>query len=357
MKTILLASAAVLCAQSAFAGGIGRSATGTSVLFEDGNYAEFSLSSVQPDVSGTFAGADSGNVTQSYTQIGAAYKWGYSGPWEAAVMFDQPVGADISYPANTSYALRGSTATLDAQAVTVLTKYQFDDNISIFGGLRAQSMEMEVSLPAVGYTASGANQWGYGYVVGGAYEKPEIALRVALTYNSAIDYSFDTTENGSASLDTDVTSPQSISLDFQTGIAADTLLFGSVNWVNWSKFDISPFGYVNAATNPAGDPLVSYDEDTITFTGGIGRKFSEQWSGGATITYEASGDGTVSNLGPTDGRTALGLGATYSTGQMEISGGVQYIMLGDAQTEIGAGLSDFTDNTALAFGLTVGMSM
>jgi len=339
MKQLLLTSAAVLLAQAALAGGIDRSGQSTSIIFEDGNYAEFSLGAVNPDVSGTAAGQASGNVAGNYTQLSAAYKWSYGG---------------------TTYPLRGSTAEFKSNAFTVLTKYQLDGGFSVYGGLKAQTVEMDVALAALNYTASGENTQGFGYVVGAAYERPEIALRAALTYHSAIDYSIGTTENGAASRDTDVTTPQAVNLDFQTGIAADTLLFGSARWVNWKTFDISPFGYVNSAANPTGAALVSYSENTINFSLGIGRKFSEEWSGALTLGYEPSGGGFQSNLGPTDGRTSVGLGGTYTSGNMKVTAGAQYIMAGDARTVVsstGPVTSSFTDNTAIAFGLKLGLSM
>ena len=39
---------------------------------------------------------------------------------------------------------------------------------------------------------------------------------------------------------TDVDTPQSVQLDFQTGVAPKTLVFGYVRWVDWSEFSISP---------------------------------------------------------------------------------------------------------------------
>jgi len=360
MKQLLLTGAAVLLAQSALGGGIDRSGQSTSILFEDGRYAEFSLGHVSPDVSGTAVGQASGDVSESYTQIGAGYKWGYDGPWDVALIFDQPFGADINYSASTTYPLRGSTATFDSNAITLLAKYQLDGGISIYGGLKAQTVEMEVALPALSYTASGANERGFGYVVGAAFEKPEIALRAALTYHSGIDYSIGTTENGSASVDTDITTPQSINLDFQTGIAADTLLFATARWVNWSDFDISPFGFTNASSNPTRAPLVSFADDTINYSIGIGRRFSDEWSGAVTLGHEPSGGGFQSNLGPTDGRTSLGLGGTYTSGNLKVTAGAQYILAGDAQTIVsstGPVTSSFTDNTAIAFGLKVGFAL
>ena len=59
---------------------------------------------------------------------------------------------------------------------------------------------------------------------------------------------------------TPIDPPQSVNLDFQTGIAKDTLLFGQIRWVDWSNtpIDIPP------AVDPA--PLLSYADDRISYT-------------------------------------------------------------------------------------------
>jgi len=76
---------------------------------------------------------------------------------------------------------------------------------------------MDVALTG-GYTGSGSNTREFGYIAGAAYERPDIALRVALTYQSSIDFAVDTLENGVLASVTDITLPQSITLDFQSGI-------------------------------------------------------------------------------------------------------------------------------------------
>lgn len=362
MKKYLLTSVALLAAQGAYAGGLDRSGQSTAVLFEEGNYAEFSLGFVQPDITGTatVVNQSSGNVGVNYTQLSASYKWEYAGtPWSAAIVFDQPFGAAIDYPAGTSYPLRTTNAELSSNAVTLFGKYQINPNVSVFGGLRAQSLEAEASVPVVsGYTARGDTDYGFGYAVGGAYERKDIALRVALTYNSEVEHSLTTTEAGPASVTstTNITTPQSVNLDFQTGVAADTLVFGSIRWANWDGVNITPTVYRSAT----GGSLVAYSNNTTTYTVGVGRRFSDTWSAAITATHEPSNGGISPNLGPTDGRTAVGLGATYTQGATKITGGVQYIMIGDADTIVsstGPINGQFRDNTALAFGLKIGFSM
>ena len=99
-------------------------------------------------------------------------------------------------------------------------------------------------------------------MLGGAYERPDIALRIALTYNSTIETNHTTVETVGGGVvstaPTEIETPESVNLDFQTGIAADTLLFGGIRWVNWTDFEISPAFYSSPAA--VGQPFLSYDD-------------------------------------------------------------------------------------------------
>ena len=57
--------------------------------------------------------------------------------------------------------------------------------------------------PISGYNVQLDQDWGVGFVVGAAYEIPDIAGRVSLTYNSKVEHQFDTVEsvNGTISGD------------------------------------------------------------------------------------------------------------------------------------------------------------
>jgi long-subunit fatty acid transport protein len=119
-------------------------------------------------------------------------------------------------------------------------------------------------------------------------------------------------------------------------------LFGSVRWADWSAATI--------VDSEEGD-LISYDDDVFTYSLGVGRKFSDSFSGSVSLGYEAAQGGEASNLSPTDGNLSVSLGGKYTSGNMEVSAGVSYVMLGDATTElIGA---DFSGNTALGAGVKV----
>ena len=352
-----------LTGNAALAGGVDRSGQSVAVLFEAGNYAEFSLGMVQPDVSGVGAavtpGQSSGDMAGDYVTFSGAYKHQFNDQVSAAIIFDQPFGANVDYPAGSAYYARGSTAELTSNALTGVMKYTLPSNISLIGGLRYQTLGAVASVPFISnYKANGKTDSAVGYLIGAAFEKPEIALRVALTYNSKVKHDLPTAETsvlGALSSTTPITTPQSVNLEVQSGIAANTLLFGSVRWVEWSKFDISPTQY---KTLTGGKSLVSYDSDTISYTLGLGRKFNDQWSGAVTLGYEAPTGGFASNLGPTDGYWSIGIGGSYTKDNMKISGGIRYVSIGDADTTLGGNVAaaNFTGNSAIGAGIKVGFS-
>ncbi len=357
-KIISTLGAVALTATAAHAGGIERSGQSAAILFEKGNFVEFSFGRISPSVSGVGTvfsgtlGASSGNMAKNYLQIGGGLKYQINDNLDAAIIIDQPFGADVNYPTS-GYALTGSTAELNAFSVTGLLKYKTASNISVYGGLRYQTLEATAALTS-GYTVNGKKDGGVGYVIGVAYEKPEIALRVALTYNSKIKHEIATAENISSPSTTVVNTPQSVNLEFQSGVAANTLVFGSIRWVEWSKFDITPIVYLGAT----GGSLVSYAKNTITYNIGVGRKLNDNWAVSASVGYEKASGGFSSNLGPTDGKKSLTLGAVYTRDNMKITGGVSYVKIGNAQTTFNNinAASNFTGNKAVGVGVKIGYS-
>jgi long-subunit fatty acid transport protein len=336
-------------------------------LFEKGSYAELSFGYVTPDLGGTdepaFGGGASGNVADPYASVSLAYKRDLSDALSMAFILDRPFGADILYGPG-SVALGGTKAYAASTAATLLLRYKID-RFSLIGGLRAQQSRAHVDLrgaaygPVNGYSVDLGRDTALGYVIGAAYEIPDIALRVALTYNSAVEHEFDTLETLGGGVigitPTKVKTPQSVNLDFQTGIAANTLLFGQIRWVKWSEFRLDPATF----TGLTGGGLINL-EDTVTYTLGVGRKFSDTWSGSASLTYEpATGDDLVSPLAPSNGKTGITLAAIYTKGNMKITTGINYTMLGDARPETGTpdvARANFSGNSALGVGVKVGFT-
>ncbi|WP_134727170.1 OmpP1/FadL family transporter [Paracoccus luteus] len=362
--------ALLLTTAPALAGGIERAPQSIAILFEQGNYVEFGAGRVSPDVSGRdvalFGGGATGEVAEDYSFFGFGYKHQFNDQLSAALIVEQPYGADINYPAGGSLALGGTYAYVDSTTYTALLRYKLDNGFGIHGGVRGSRADGEVNLSGLAYGGlSGYNveldsEWGWGYAVGASWERPDIAARVSLTFNSSIEHDFDTTETlGGAPLaaeesTTTVKTPRSWNLEGQTGIAPGTLLFGSIRWVNWSEFRVDP----EVFTGLAGGGLVELD-DTTTYVIGVGRKFTDNWSGAASFTYEKSGDDLVSPLAPTNGRKGISLAAIYTQDKWKVTTGVSYFKLGDADPETGTpdvARALMRDSDALGVGVKVGYS-
>lgn len=407
MKTSLLALTALgLGAVTAHAGGLDRSGQSVSAIFNE-NGGTFSLGHTSPSVTGSDALNNSYDVGDNYTSIGASYTRKLNDKFAIAVIFDQPYGANVTYnnsPASST--LGGTGADLSSEALSFVAKYKISDRFSVFGGLKAQNVRAEVDLNGLAYesaisvaaVASGAGvdsttlgaallgdptaaaalggaavvgalgtqvtaaQAGFqatdgykfdmdadtsaGALVGFAYEIPDIALRFAATYHFEMDHTADTTESLiGTTLDStvDYVTPASLNLEFQTGIAADTLLTASYRWTDFSAVDVVP--------TLLGSDLVNLD-DAERYTLGIARRFNENFVGLINLQYEDEGDDLVSPLGPTNGQIGITIGGRYSKDNINISGGINYTKLGDAEAEVaGSSQASFSGSSAISAGI------
>ncbi|MBK4217817.1 outer membrane protein transport protein [Paracoccus caeni] len=390
MKTLLKGSAVLLLSASPLlAGGIERAPQSLGVLFEEGNYAELSFGGADPTVEGRDIGSEAiggpyntGDVAQGYGFVGLAYKHQFNANLSGAFIVEQPFGADIRYRSQpfpptpgteASPMLGGTSAKVDSTTFTALARYKFENNFSLHGGLRASRASGDVTLdgcaysnpetPCIGgvrgYEVNMDTDWGVGYVVGAAYEIPDIAARVSLTYNSSIKHEFDTKESISGNpigpeSTTEVKTPQSLTLEGQTGIAPDTLLFGSIRWVKWSEFKVDPEMFTGITRGGLVDL-----ENTTTYTIGVGRKFTDNWSGSVSFVYEPTGDDLVSPLAPTNGRKGITVAAIYTMDNIKITTGINYSKLGDARPETGAAndpRARMEDSDLWGIGVRVGYS-
>ena len=353
MQRNAMAAAALTIATTgvAHAGGIELDGDTSQVLFEEGrNYIEFTAASVQPNVSGSLLGGalGSGNIQKNFLRFSGAYKFQPNDTWAFAIVANEPVGADVAYAAGTPYPFSGSNAEVESIAFTGYVKYNFTERVSAYGGIRMQGLTGDVAIRTAGlplppvYNLNVDQDFRFGYVVGGAYEIPDIALRIALTYESEIEHSF--IDNTGTNFD--VAIPQAVTLHAQTGVAQNTLVFGSVRWREWTAFEIRPLDFLGGAVAIASEP-----SDIWTFEAGVGQRFTENWSGALTIGYEEDQGDTVGNLSGRDGFTSYGVALKYEKDGWEVTTGVQYIQVGSAITSIGA---NFDDNDAVAAGVKVG---
>lgn len=356
------------------------------LLYQEGRYIEFGAAWVDPDQSGSGAvippnpfdpdglplSGNTGDVFESFWHFSGAYKADINDRLSYALIFDQPLQAHTKYGTGSFPVLLpplppslygGSMADVKTYQLSAVLAYDVQPSVKVFGGLRAQRLDAEAGIAFVqDYSVKADNKWGYGWLVGAAYEKPDIALRLALTYQSKIGYDLDTAETltpfgapGPVTEDTntDVDTPQSVQLDFQTGVAPKTLVFGYVRWVDWSEFSVKPPVYEAATAALLGEarPLIAYQDDWWTYNIGVGRQLTDALAGSLALTWEPSVGGEMTSLGPYDGRTTGTAALTYQTGGFDITGGVTYGVLGDTENVL---QTDFDDGSIWGLGLRVG---
>lgn len=420
MKLKTLTTAMILATvpmTGAFAAALDRSGQSISAFLQPGNYFEAGISVLDPSVSGkvrngyspsaappSAIGLQNTNLSDmgdDYYFPSAALKLQVTDHFSFGLLYDQPFGADATYSLSDTVSVaaggvglfhNGTESTeveVKTQSISMIFGYQPTENFNFYAGPVYQTVEGDVQLRGLayggnatfgGYNASIKETGDIGWLAGAAFQIPDIALKASVTYRSEIEHSVNVKEsfnsaglfaglNAAPSLNTDITTPQSVNLDFQTGIMANTVAFANVRWVDWSNFSIQPYKFGLASKNAlvqsqSGKPefdLVAYTDDQISATVGVGRKLNDQWAGNVSVGWDSGAGNPVTTLGPTEGYWNVGLGAQFSpTPQTFIAGGVKYFWLGDAKAQTGAQfdtagyVAEFKDNHAIAYGLKMG---
>ena len=411
-SAIILAS---LPASSVFAAAMDRSGQSIQAFLQPGNYFEAGISVLDADVSGTMKedatgqlkNTPLGDMANSYYFPNAALKFQINEHFSAGLIYDQPFGADAEYEvsgycstpsaskgcSNSSGAFNSATegtkVEVKSQNLSLIAGYQPTENWNIYGGAVYQTVKGNIKLAGSeyslfsGYGATIKENSAAGWLAGIAYQIPEIALKASVTYRSEIDHSVNATEEFGGLLNlslykpakrtngkTDITTPQSVNIDLQSGIMANTVAFAQLRWVDWSNFSIRPHQFGEATQistiagstgKPTGFDLIAYDKDQISANVGVGRKFNDQWAGTVMVGWDSGAGNPVSTLGPTDGYWSVGLGGQFSpTPQSFIQAGVKYFMLGDAKSQVASVFgsdeysANFKDNDAIGYSLKIG---
>ncbi|UIZ56911.1 transporter [Acinetobacter sp. SCLZS86] len=359
----------------ALAAGLDRSGQSIAAFLQPGNYAEAGISILDPTVKGKdLIKNNVSDMAEDYYFPSAAIKVQATEHISIGLLYDQPFGADAMYNLEQSMFTNGIEATkveVETHNLTALIGYQPTENWNFYAGPVWQTVEADISLRGQAYISpkdptkvlSGYDikiheEEAFGWLAGFAYQIPEIALKTSVTYRSEIKHKAKSVETHklmpmlNVESQLDVITPQSVNIDFQTGVAANTLAFANIRWAHWDQFAVTP-KFLNAAS---GNNLIDYSDDQWSATVGVGRKFNSHWSGSASVGYDSGAGNPVTTLGPTEGYWSVGLGSQYSPAENYfIQAGVKYFWLGDATARTGTkNVGEFEDNYALGYGLKIG---
>ena len=402
-KALSMAMIAICSAGSVVAGGIEFDRLPMSMMFETGNYVSLAYRSTSIDASDNVY-SPNGSMYVTTSTITPSFKYqindklsvgltryrsanvnlsyvGKGGPF-AAVTFD---ALNAALPAA---ALPEPNLSLTAHTTALIAGYHINESISVLAGLKRNEAEASgdiISNPYGEFVASKGTD--NSYVVGVSFSKPEIALRVTAYYESRVDITHAMSATGAVAglnllagagtfADTTSALPETLTIDFQTGIAADTLLFGSIKRALWSKAHIFMYDGPTTAGGMAGglsyaDALTMVQKTThtncTTLNLGLGRKLTDKWAVSASVNYEKGTAATgTSLLTTTNGQKGITLGAKYTNGQMTVTGGVNYTQLGDKSVSSFHGTGtlaggdfvaipgNFTNSSSTTIGIKVG---
>jgi long-subunit fatty acid transport protein len=376
MKKLFNTSLVTLLTSSPFlanAEGLERVNIDPSFMFTEGSTAEIGFGNVSPSlpaVKGTgsaFTFQSGLDVATSFSVLTGSVKTELGDNFDLGLFYtSQGNGVGIDYGTIGSEADVTIKADLEIPTLAMIGKYQINEAMSVFVGAKQSTVKKGATLKLGSDTSaiSGngnvlpdvtshwelAKKSGIGAIYGAAYEMPEIALRVVLTIEDDIDLAVPATSKGGlASTGTATASiGDAMSLNFQTGIAEDTLLFGNIRRSSWADNQVK-------VPTPAGLAQVSSFSDGDSYSLGIGRKISDDLSVSISGFYDGSSGGAVSELAPTGATRTLSVGGKYAIADnADLSLGGSYSKRGDVLT--GTYKASLTDSEVISLGAKLAFS-
>ena len=341
-----------------------------SFMFTEGSSAEIGFANISPSfpaVKGTgsaFTFQSGLKVAPSFSAITGSVKTELGDSFDLGLFYtSQGNGVGIDYGTIGAEANVTIKADLEIPTLAMIGKYQINEAMSVFVGAKQSTVKSGATLK-LGSDSGNANplpdvtsHWeltkksGIGAIYGAAYEMPEIALRVVLTVEDDIDLSIPATAKGGLAATGTATASigDAISLNFQTGIAEDTLLFGNIRRSSWADNQVKvPFLVVGM------QPVSSFS-DGDSYSLGIGRKISEDLSVSISGFYDGSSGGAVSELAPTGATKTLSVGGKYAIADnADLSIGGSYSQRGDVLT--GTYKASLTDSEVISLGAKLAFS-
>lgn len=368
MKNLLKCTfAGMLLASPAFSGGWEASRLDSSFMYQEGSYAEVGTSSIDYDVNATTQAGQKHKMAKDQTRTNLSFKTEYenfdvglTSYMSGAIQLDgqsaHAAGCSLAALALCSVV---PTADVTVNSLALLARYRINENMSVLGGLNRYEVSDAKVQSLTGYYVVNGDE--LAPIAGAAYENKAIALRVELLLQVETDVTLDAKSSLSPlAATTAVTGatmviPQTLTLNFQSGIAEDTLLFGSVHKADWETAQIS------IPANATNGPVAAIGSDFANRTAysiGIGRKLNESISLLGSYSMEDGGGATSSDpFTLTDGNQTLGVGARYTRDNMTISGGYSYTSVGDVTMTHSTGLSaTYADNNVTGLGLKISFS-
>ena len=366
MKILLnFTLAGALLASPALSGGWEASRLDSSMMYQDGMYAEAGSTSIDYDINGTTQASKTHKMAKDQTRTNLGFKAQY-GDFDigltsyrsGAIQMDGANGHSAGCSLlNLAACSVVPSADVEVNSLALLARYRINENMSVLGGLNRYDVSNGTVTTLLGhYVVSGDEM---APIVGAAYENKEIALRAELVMQIETDVALTAASSTAPAVATSAITgatmvlPQTLTLNLQSGIAEDTLLFGSIHKADWADAQIViPVNAVGPVPSTG-----SAFSNTTAYSIGLGRKLTDDFSVlGSYSMEDGSGATSTSSFTMNDGHQTLGFAARYTYENMTITGGYSYAKVGDVTVTSSGLTSTYTDNKVTGIGLKVGFS-
>lgn len=231
-KKIFILGIASICTSTLHAAAFDKTGQSVAAFLQLGNYFEASLGITDADLSGVESGTNPSHhsisdIANTDYRPTAALKLQLALQYSFGLLYDQPFGADTEYsgvngfvatpkdtvmlPGITTTGLASATlghaptgnakSEFDIQNLSFILGYQPTKNWNLYAGPVYQTFKSQVELRGNvfslynGYDFHTKTVSDLGWLAGLAYQIPEKAVKVSLTYRSAITHKVNATEN------------------------------------------------------------------------------------------------------------------------------------------------------------------
>ena len=337
--------AVTLSATSAHSGGWETGRLDSGVLYQDGNYVESSFGSLNYSLNGTTQSGVTHGMAKDQNRMSVSGKLAIGDFDIGLTSFSSgAIQMDGQNAAGTSVV---PSADVKVYTQALMVRYKLNDNFSLIGGARQVNLKASsVETLAATYNVDATKKTGALY--GLAYERPDIALRLEVLRSARLSMPL---TGGATVASGTLVVPEATTVNFQTGIAKDTLLMASAHKVSWGAGQITV-----VAPNPALN-IGSDFSDTTSYSLGLGRKLSEATSASLTYSWEkGAGATSTSPFTMSNGSQTLSGGVSHKIGAVTISAGLSYTKAGDVTVNASGLSATYTGNNVKAFGVKIGYS-
>ena len=232
--------AAAMLGSPVFSGGWEASRLDSSMMYQDGSYAEVGTTSADYDIQGTTQAGKKHKMAKDQTRTSLSFKtqygdfdMGLTSYRSGAIQMDGGNAHSAGCPRNLAMCSVVPSADVEVNSLALLARYRINENMSVLGGLNRYDVSNGTVTTLLGhYVVSGDEM---APIVGAAYENKEIALRAELVMQIKTDVALTAASSTAPAVATSAVTgatmvlPQTLTLNLQSGIAEDTLLFGSTH--------------------------------------------------------------------------------------------------------------------------------